>query len=246
MLESFIFESYFWIIYCAAFATSIVSAVSGFMGGTMLLAVMAQFLKLETLIPLHAIIQLGSNMSRGWFLRPFIHWQITRDAVIGTILGGVVGYFYMVPIPEHTSNLVLGLFILFLTMMPKFQSNFDVPGKWIVIGFLSCSLGLLVGAVGVFVGSLLLAEDLEKKAMVGTQATLQTVIHLAKLLVFMSLGFVIWPWILLLAGAVGCTYLGTFIGTKILDLIPQKLFKQIMVTLVMALSLRLIFLGCNF
>ena len=131
-------------------------------------------------------------------------------------------------------------------MMPKFQSNFDVPGKWIVIGFLSCSLGLLVGAVGVFVGSLLLAEDLEKKAMVGTQATLQTVIHLAKLLVFMSLGFVIWPWILLLAGAVGCTYLGTFIGTKILDLIPQKLFKQIMVTLVMALSLRLIFLGCNF
>ena len=67
MLESFIFESYFWIIYCAAFATSIVSAVSGFMGGTMLLAVMAQFLKLETLIPLHAIIQLGSTMSRGWF-----------------------------------------------------------------------------------------------------------------------------------------------------------------------------------
>ena len=243
MLESVAFEHYFWIIYFSAFATSIVSAVAGFMGGAMLLAVMAQFLKLEVLIPLHAIIQLGSNMSRGWFLRPFINWQISRDAIIGTIFGGVAGYFYMVQIPEHGANLVMGLFILLITIVPKFKANFHFPGKWILIGFVACSLGLLVGAIGALVGSLLLSENLEKKAMVSTQATLQTIIHRAKLLVFMSIGFVVWPWMLLVVGAVVCTYLGTFVGTKILDLIPQKLFMQIMVVLVLALSGRLIFMG---
>jgi len=243
MLDSFIFENYFWIIYSAAFTTSIVSAVAGFMGGTMLLAVMAQFLKLEVLIPLHAIIQLSSNISRGWILRQHINWQISRDAIIGTMLGCLAGYIYMTPLPQHAANLVLGLFILLITLMPKFQASFQFPGKWIVIGFLSCSLGLFVGAVGIFVGSLLLSEKLEKKSMVGTQATLQTVIHFAKLLVFMSIGFTIWPWILLISGAVGCTYLGTFIGTKILDLIPQKLFTQLMVTLVLVLAARLVYVG---
>lgn len=245
MLASFAFENYFWIIYSAAFATSIVSAVAGFMGGAMLLAVMAQFLKLEVLIPLHAIIQLGSNMSRGWFLRSFIDWQISRDAIIGTILGGIVGYFYIVPIPEHAANLVLGFFILLITLMPKFKANFCFPGKWVVIGFVSCSLGLLVGAIGVFVGSLLLSENLEKKAMVSTQATLQTVIHLTKLLVFMSIGFTILPWFWLIIGAVISTYLGAFVGTKMLNLIPQKLFTQIMVILVVALSGRLVLIGCD-
>ena len=245
MIEPYIFENYFWIIYFAAFTTSIVSAVAGFMGGAMLLAVMAQFLKLEVLIPLHAIIQLGSNMSRGWFLRPYINWQITKNSIIGTILGGIAGYFYMVPIPQNAANLVLGTFILLITIAPKFKANFHFPGKWILIGFLACSLGLLVGAIGALVGSLLLSENLEKKAMVSTQATLQTVIHFAKLSVFISLGFVIWPWILLLSGAIICTYLGTFVGTKILDFIPQKLFTQIMVTLVVFLSGKLIYTGID-
>ena len=237
------FENYFWIIYIAAFFTSIVSAAMGFVGGTMLLAIMAQFFKLELLIPLHGIIQLSSNGVRAWFLRKYINWQIGREAIIGSILGAAVGCFYMVPISENWSSIIIGAFILIVTLTPKSPIHFNIPKKWMIVGFIGCSVGLLIGAVGTFIGSLLLSENLEKREMVSTQAILQSVIHMAKVFVFSLLGFVLSEWVLLIAGAVICAYAGTFVGTKVLDLIPQKLFHNIMTSVVLILSSKLLYTG---
>lgn len=219
----------------------------GFIGGTILLAVMAQFLKLELLIPLHGVIQFSGNGVRAWILRKHINWQIGREAIIGSILSGIVGYFYMAPISENWSDLIIGTFILIITFIPQspiqLPVHFQVPKKWMIVGFIGCSLGLLIGAVGTLIGSLLLSENLKKKEMIGTQAVLQSVIHLAKVFVFSLLGFVLSEWILLIIGAVICAYGGTFIGTKILDLIPQKLFHNLMTSIVLILSSKLVFTG---
>ena len=94
-----IFENYFWILYATAFFAAIISATIGFVGGTMMLVTMAQFLKMEVLIPIHALIQLSSNATRSWVLRKYINWVISREAIIGAVLGGIAGYFYLVPIP---------------------------------------------------------------------------------------------------------------------------------------------------
>lgn len=84
MDHGLIFEQYFWVVYAASFLASIVSAAVGFIGGTMLLTVMAQFLQMEALIPLHGIIQLSSNGVRSLLLRQYIAWDIARPAMIGS------------------------------------------------------------------------------------------------------------------------------------------------------------------
>lgn len=209
----------------------------------MLLVVMAQFLKMDTLIPLHGILQLFSNGSRAWLLRASIEWKIGKDAIFGAILGAIAGCFYVVDIPRNAFDLALGVFILFIVFLPKVHTRFHFPGKWLLIGFLSCSVGLFMGAVGPLVGACLLSENLQKKPMMSTQATLQVVIHLAKVLVFSLLGFKLAPWGLLLAGAIFCGYVGTFIGTKIIEKIPESIFRKISIILICILSGRLIFSG---
>ncbi len=238
-----IFENYFYLIYGASFIGAIISASLGFLGGTMLLAVMAQIFQMEVLIPLHAIIQLSSNATRAFVLRKNIDWKIGREAIIGALLGGVVGCFYLTPLPENWFNFLLGLFIILITISPKFSANFYFRGKWFVVGFISCSIGLFVGAIGTLVGSLLLAEKLEKKPMVSTQAVMQSAIHLAKIIVFFFLGFSLATWSLLILGSVIAAYLGTLMGAKLLDLISEKTFRLIATTLVLMLALRLILVG---
>jgi uncharacterized membrane protein YfcA len=238
-----IFEDYFYIIWLAAFVTAIVSATIGMIGGTLLLSVLAQFLKMEVLIPLHGLVQLSSNASRAWFLRDSINRKIAIDCIIGVVIGSVVGSFYVVRVHDADYNIILGLFILAITLAPKFKMPVSFKSRWIVLGFVASFLGLFFGAIGILVGSVFLAEKLDKKAMISTQAVCQSAVHLAKVLVFSFLGFSLAPWLYLLLGTLVMTFAGSWVGTKILDRIPEATFRKIFTFVIIVLSLRLVWTG---
>ncbi|MCB0350492.1 MAG: sulfite exporter TauE/SafE family protein [Bdellovibrionales bacterium] len=238
-----IIESYYYIIWVAAFFTAVVSATVGMLGGTLILAVMAQYLKMEVLIPIHGLIQFTSNSSRAWFIRDAINWKISRECLLGIIIGSVAGSFFVIRIEESFYNIFLGVFILTITFIPKFKLPLPKTIRWVGLGFISSFIGLFLGAVGVFVGAVFLSEKLPKRELVATQATVQLAVHLAKVIVFTTLGFVIWPWLTLLLGALVCTSLGSFVGSKLLDKIPEKLFRAGLTVLIVILGLRLIYSG---
>lgn len=236
-------ENYYFVIWGAAFLTAIVSATVGMLGGTLLLAVMAQYLKMEVLIPLHGLVQLTSNSSRAWFLRSTINFKISVENAFGVVLGSLIGSQYVVRVDESFYNLLLGAFILFITYVPKFKTPLQFKGKWALLGFVSSFLGLFVGAIGVLVGSVFLSEKLEKKELISTQALCQSVLHFTKVLVFVYLGFSLTPWLPLLAGTLICTSAGSWVGTKILDLIPEDIFRKILTAVITLLALRLVIAG---
>lgn len=239
-----IYESYYLVIWVTAFFTAIVSATVGMVGGTMLLAVMAQYMKMEILIPLHGLVQLSSNLSRAWFLRESLKRKIVFENLFGIVLGSFLGSFYVVRVSEAYYNVFLGLFILLITFLPKFQVPLQFRGKWVLLGFVASFLGLFVGAVGVFVGSVFLAEKrMNKKELISTQALCQAALHTAKVLVFVSLGFVIAPWISLLIGTILFTIVGGWLGTQILEFIPEKIFRFVLTLVVSVLAVRLIVVG---
>lgn len=237
------YESYYLVIWATAFFTAIVSAVIGMIGGTMLLAVMAQYMKMEVLIPLHGLVQMSSNLSRAWFLREFIKRKIAFENLIGIIAGAALGSIYVVKVNESHYSFFLGLFILVITFFPKIQTPLSFRGRWVLLGFFASFLGLFVGAVGVFVGAVFLAEKLDKRELISTQALCQAALHTAKVIVFVYLGFVITPWLTLLVGTILLTSIGSWIGTRVLEFIPEKTFRLAFKLLVAALAIRLLVVG---
>ncbi|MEK6555114.1 MAG: sulfite exporter TauE/SafE family protein [Bdellovibrionota bacterium] len=256
-MPQLIYHDYFWILMATSFMTSVVSASVGFLGGTILLAVMAQFLPPEVLIPVHGLVQLWANSTRAAFLIKDIQWRIVGHYAGGTLLGSLIASQFVLKIPEAIYNIGLGYIILVLTLAKrevwsKFfvastSGNFRFLNKWALTGFVASFVGLFVGAIGILVGSVFLTEkNLEKKMMVGTQAVCQALVHLAKIVVFVYLGFHIGPWLGLLSGLIFTTLAGSFFGTRILDKIPQDLFVTIFRMVIIILATRLILIGVNY
>lgn len=234
----------------ASFGTAIVSAAVGFLGGTILIAFMAQFMSQATLVPVHAFNQLWANASRAYFLFEHVEWRIVRRYVLGTVLGSVLVGFYALSFPEHYYNIFLGVMVLSMALVPKEKWAWigRVRGagyidKWIFTGFFASSIGLFVGAVGVFLGAVFLTENFEKRRMIATQAVCQVVVHLAKIVVFVYLGFKILPWLPLIVLMTVVSTAGSFVGTRILEKIPQELFLRIFKGLIVILALRLVWVG---
>lgn len=239
------------------------SASVGFLGGTILLTVMAQFLPPPVLIPLHGLVQFWANSTRVMFLIKSVNWKIVGYYALGTVFGSLLASQYVLSVPEHWYNLGLGLVVLILTFTPKeawgrvFRSATKeenvatITGhpvkreisreKWVLTGFVASFIGLFVGAIGVLVGSVFLTEkNLDKRVIVSTQGACQSLVHIAKVIVFVYLGFQIGPWIWLLSGLIFTTLAGSYVGTRILDRIPQALFLKLFKGVIIILCLRLI------
>src|SRR5690606_11755200 len=75
-----------------SFLTSLITATLSLGGGTLMLAVLALVFPPAIVVPLHGVIQLGSNAGRAAVQRAHVQWRfvlwITLGAVPGTLLGG--------------------------------------------------------------------------------------------------------------------------------------------------------------
>lgn len=231
------------ILALTAFFTATISGAMGFLGGTILLSVMAQVVSVQVLVPLHGAVQFWSNGSRVLFLLKHVNWKIFFQYSIGLVIGSFLAFKYLVSIDEGIYNLVLGIFIITVTLMPKPKKGIRFKGKWFTVGFVSSFMGLFMGAVGTFVGAMFLSEPFEKRVLVATQAMCQTLLHFSKIIVFTFIGFKLLDWWPLLALMIMTTTLGSMVGVRILEKVPQELFIKILKTLVVLLALKLVYNG---
>lgn len=177
-----------------AFFTSFLTAIAGLGGGVLLIAVMVLYMPPQDAIPIHGMVQLYSNCSRALFLRKNIHWRYCKEYVIGGVFGAVFGVFFEPTINYDSFMLILAIFILVVTWLPLKSLMSYIPGGFISAGCLQVYLSLFVGAGGPLSSALLIKEDINHKAYVGTNAVLTSVMHFLKILVFIFLGFSFYPY----------------------------------------------------
>ena len=229
-----------WHFYLASFLTSTVSGSVGVAGGILLMSYMAAFFPPAILIPLHGVVQLSSNLSRVVLGFKNIVKDIALASAAGTMVGALIGSQVVVNLPEKEFKILLAIVIVIMTCLHKFKSNLKVPGKFFWIGGGITFLSLFIGAVGPLLAAFLVRKDLKKESMVATQAACQAATHLAKILVFFSLGFVIGPYASILIGMIAFGFLGNWVGQKILHRIPTETFSVIIKVIISILAIKLL------
>ena len=83
-----------------SFFTSFLSAAFSIGGGIVMLAVLSPLLPTSSLIPVHGIIQLGSNFGRAILLFKYIKRDTILPYAIGSIVGSFLGASIFTNIPE--------------------------------------------------------------------------------------------------------------------------------------------------
>jgi len=225
--------------------TSLITASIGIGGGTIMLAVLAQVLPVKAIIPIHGVVQLGSNFGRSVVMRKDINWNHLLWFSLGSLAGALLGGQLVVSLPVDALRLILGGFILYSVWGPKFSSSVTGSGTLASGGFLSTLLTMFVGATGPFVLALLRAINLPRLELVATNAACMVVQHFLKVLVFGLLGFAFAPYFLLVLLMVVSGFLGTIMGKRILLRVNEKKFQLGVNVALTVLALRLLASAVN-
>lgn len=231
----------------ASFFTSFLSASMGIGGGVALLAVMAQLLPALAIVPVHGVVQLGSNAGRVILMREHIDLKIGGYFLAGSLVGGFIGGQVVVSLPAATLQLVLGLFILFSLWgpMPKLGKGRAGMGLVATGGALSTLLTMFVGATGPFVTVVIKQFGLSRMAHVGTFSTCMVAQHLIKIVVFGLLGFAFAAYLPLMVAMVATGFAGTYVGRLFLQKSSDERFQKMLNVILTLLAFRLLWVAAS-
>lgn len=230
---------FFGLIFLAGF-TSLLTASLGAGGGIMLLGAMAQVIPPAIIIPLHGVIQLGSNANRAAMCWRDIDWKLLGTFLPGAIVGSIIGSFVLTALPPTVMYLTISAFILYLCWGPSIPKI--VLGKFglIVASTLTTFLTLFVGATGPLVAGFIKQLYQDRFRTVATFASIMTLQHVCKITVFGFNGFQLMPWLGLIVLMITSGAIGTWLGLKLLKRLKDHHFKNILNVILTLLALRLI------
>lgn len=171
--------------------------------------------------------------------------RLLPSSVLGIIIGAILGNL----IDEHTFKIIIAVIILLcigtMFYLGRKGSESDIPhSTWfiIIIGIL-CGFSSMIGnAAGPIFAIYLLAMGFEKKYYLGTTAWFFFAINLIKLPIQ------IFAWNNITKQTIGIAlialpvlFLGTVIGIKIVNVLNEKAFRNVIVVMTVLAAVRLLF-----
>ncbi len=223
-----------------SYFTSALTATAGIGGGIALISVMATFLPPATVLPVHGVVQLGSNVGRTYLMRHYIDVPITILFALGALVGVAVAALIFVSLSTRTLQLLLAAFILFAVWTPRLRASRIPPRGFLLVGALATFCTMFVGATGPFVAAFMSTERLQRHGLVATTAACLSLQHALKIIAFGLLGFAFLSWIPLVTAMIATGFLGTLTGRRLLDRMPERAFVIVFKAVMTVLALRLL------
>jgi uncharacterized membrane protein YfcA len=228
------------LLVMASLVTSFITAAFGIGGGVVLLVFLALVLPPVALIPVHGIVQLGSNAGRACIMLKEVMWRPILPFVVGAMIGAGLGGMVVVQLPPWVVQLALGVFIIWAVFakLPPIQQRYVLLG-----GVVSSFLTMFFGATGNFIAAMVKSMNLDPVPHVATHSLMMTFQHLVKVLIFGLIGFQFGPYMILIFGMVISGFIGTVIGSRFLTKAGGRYFKPVLNTILFLAAARLIWAG---
>lgn len=184
------------LIPLAALAASLITLLSGFGLGTLLLPVFALFFPLEVAIGLTAVVHLLNNLFKLGLLWKNIHWGTVLRFGVPGIMGAYLGARLMLLLgtreplyqglmhPVDPLDLAIaGMMLVFgLFEVSKKLNALSLPPRWMMPGgFISGFFGGLSGHQGALRSMFLLRGGLGKEAFIASGVAIACLVDLTRL-----------------------------------------------------------------
>lgn len=221
-------------------ATSMITASLGAGGGVLLLVLMAFWIPPAAIIPVHGMIQLGSNAGRATLTWRHTDWKAIAAFAPGVVVGAGLGAWVLVDLPTYLWQLTIGLFVLYLCWGPALPRGVFGSGGIFIASGVTSFITLFVGATGPLVASFIKQMHSDRFTTVATFATAMTLQHAPKALVFGVAGFMFRDWVLFIMAMIAFGFAGTWLGLHVLRSMSNRLFSRVFNALLTLLALRLL------
>ena len=210
-----------------AFVASALAAVTGFGGAAVLLPILVVVFGVRDAIPILTVAQLIGNGSRVWFNRSELVLPVVGWFALGGVPAALVGGVLFASAPLSFLKRLLGIFLLGTVAYRHLgkQRSLRLPLRgFAVIGAVFSFLSALLGSVGPIMAPFFLVYGLVKGAYIGTEAFATVVMHVTKLVAYGGTAILTIQSVAAGLALGPIMVLGSFIGKKILDRVPERLF----------------------
>ncbi|MCB1430363.1 MAG: sulfite exporter TauE/SafE family protein [Nitratireductor sp.] len=228
------------ILVIASFFTSALTAAFGIGGGVALIALMGFVLPVTALVPIHGVIQLGSNAGRLWVQRKHVGWFAVLPFLAGSAIGAVAGAGFVVRLDDAVLKVLLGVFILLVTWLkvPALQQGGAAISA--IGGLVTTFLTMFFGATGPLTAIFFEKLFADRRAYAASHAAAMTAQHGLKVIAFSLAGFAFAQWLGLMLAMIVSGFAGTLAGSRLLSILPETGFRQIFRWLLTLLALDMV------
>jgi len=228
------------MLFLSCFFGGIISSSIGTGGGLIIIAAMGQFLPVNVLVPLHALTQGGAGLFRSFLFRKHFLKSFYALFTLGSFLGFYIASEFLITLSDVMLKLLLGAGIIVLSLLPKFKVENMNASKIISFGALTGFLTMFMGVMGPLLAVFLASYIKERHAIIGTIGWCIGTQNILKSLLFVNLGFDYMPWLSLCILLIFFSYIGIYIGKKVLTKMNNEIFKKILNYVIVFLGVKLI------
>jgi uncharacterized membrane protein YfcA len=218
------------ILVVSALVTSFISGILGMAGGMIFMGVLLALLTVPQAMVLHGVTQLASNGWRAMLWRRSIDWRVFRGNAYGSIAALAAFALVQLVVSKPVALVVLGITPFFGLVLPE-RLVLDVQkrGHSFFCGVVCTGLQLLAGVSGPILDVFFVRSKMDRRAVVATKASVQSLGHVIKIAYFGGLvgaanrGSIDW-WLgaLMIALAI----IGTTLSRRVLEKLTDASFRQ--------------------
>lgn len=181
---------------------------------------------------------LFQNINKVAVFHKHINWKIAWKVIVFSLPGVFIGIYTLTVVPVDLFKKILATFILFYLANDLFKliPKRGQPEKMVpVISFGYGFISGLMGSGNIIKGTLFLSLGLAKEAYLGTYAITSFFMNVPKVFTYYAAGILLPSQLKYAIPFVFISILGTYIGKKLLHVVPIHIFKYI-ITASIALS----------
>jgi uncharacterized protein len=218
------------ILAVTALVTSFISGILGMAGGMIFMGVLLALLTVPNAMVLHGVTQLAANGWRAILWRREIDWRVFRGNAYGALTALAAFTLVQLVASKPIALLVLGVTpFIGLALPAKLVLDVKRKGHSFLCGLICTGLQLVAGISGPILDVFFVRSKMDRRAVVATKASTQSLAHVIKIVYFGGLvgaanrGTVDWRIGLLL---IALAITGTTLSRQILERLTDASFRK--------------------
>ncbi|RZS90638.1 sulfite exporter TauE/SafE family protein [Aquimarina brevivitae] len=223
-----------------ALLAEVIGTIGGFGSSVFFVPIANFYFDFESVLGLTALFHLSSNISKIFLFKKGLDKKLLLTIGVPSVIFVVIGGFLTKILDSSVLEIVLGVFLVALSLLFLLRTSLIIlpnTKNAITGGVLSGFSAGLLGTGGTIRGLTMAAFNLEKNVFIATSAFIDFLIDFTRTFVYYENGYIhqhdlIYVPFLFLIGLVG-----TYIGKKVLKLIPQEKFRKISLLLILTIGL---------
>ena len=222
----------------------ILGTIGGFGSSVFFVPIANFYFDFHTVLGITALFHLSSNISKILLFKKGLDKNLLIYLGIPSVIFVIIGGILSKDLSSHVLSFILGIFLIAFSLLFLIFKNLVIkPSKSnaAIGGILSGFSAGLLGTGGAIRGLTMAAFNLEKSVFIATSAAIDMMIDLTRSVVYYSNGYITQSILIYIPFLLVIGFVGTFIGKKILNYIPQESFRSISLILIFITGLVMLY-----